>query len=182
MRIKTKKPFIADGRANRAESNLCTHRFGMFMVLTGVLIFGTIIVTNVFWPDAEVSKVLAQSAWGFAVPPVLMIFINQWGRRRNGISPETPEYKALMHDEWRRASMARASRGTLIVVLAAQVPLALLLVHMPTVRAVWGMVGLNITLELGSLVGLYLYFDRDHAMEDEESVQHPEIQEQGATK
>lgn len=67
-------------------------------------------------------------------------------------------------DEWRLACLARATRVTLIVVLAVQWPLGLVLGslgRLPPPRGAMGMAAATITLGLGLLIALFLWFDRE---------------------
>ena len=136
------------------ETYLRIYRRSMFLILILIAAIGAIVFSSVLWPDRGLSRWLAQTPWVIPVLSGLALAAQQGALRRHRLSPDAPEFRAIQHDEWRRKGMTRASRGALVAVLGAQVPLALLLVGLPTVRAVWGMAGLTITLGMAAQVGL----------------------------
>jgi hypothetical protein len=77
--------------------------------------------------------------------------------------PRAPEARAIAADEWRRGNMDRARRVAFVVVLGAQLPLALLLSVLPPARAAIAMAAATITVGLATLLALFLHFDRDAA-------------------
>jgi hypothetical protein len=145
---------------DRVEQALRQQRAAMFFVLFTFIALGGIVIASVFWPEGTLSRVLP-STIPVAIVPLFAIFFFIIRRHGQPLRPDAPEIKRLQRDEWYRASMSRASRGALVVVLAAQVPLALLLIHLPTVRAVWEMVGLTVTLGMAAQIALFLFFDRE---------------------
>lgn len=84
--------------------------------------------------------------------------------RRARWAPDAPEVRAVMQDEFRRTNMARASRVTLIVVLVAQWPLAMVLgslTHLGPPRGAMAMAASTIILGLATLITVFLFFDRE---------------------
>jgi len=80
--------------------------------------------------------------------------------------PESPEVKTAMQDEWRRTNLLRAARGSLLVVLIGQWPLGLVFGFLTPPgltppRIASGMAAATITLGVVTMVGLFLYYDRD---------------------
>lgn len=83
------------------------------------------------------------------------------GRRWN---PRSPEVQRAMNDEWRIACRDRASRIALIVILAAQWPLALLfgvVWELPPLRATMAMAAASLTLAIVLVLALMLVFERE---------------------
>jgi len=77
--------------------------------------------------------------------------------------PRAAEARAIVDDEWRRSNMDRARRGAFVVVLGAQLPLGLLLAALQPPQALMAMGAATVTLGAGTLLALFLYFDRDTA-------------------
>jgi hypothetical protein len=101
------------------------------------------------------------------LPVVIAILVSlliSVGRRR--FRADSPEVKATMQDEWRRANLLRASRGALFVVLIGQWPLGLMfgfLTH-PTLtppRIASAMAAGTIMLGVVTLVALFFLLDRE---------------------
>lgn len=143
-----------------SELFLRLYRQSMIVVLALFVAIGAIVLASALWPDGVLSRWLVQAPWLVPVVTAILVALQQTSLRRHRLSPDRPEFQAILRDEWRRTSMTRASRGALVAVLAAQVPLALLLIGLPTHRAVWGMAGVTITLGMAAQVGLFLLFDR----------------------
>ncbi|HET7433247.1 MAG TPA: hypothetical protein VFN10_00900 [Thermoanaerobaculia bacterium] len=78
--------------------------------------------------------------------------------------PRSPEVGAILRDEYRQASMDRASRITLIVVLIAQWPIALFAASMNAlspIRMAMAIVTASTTVGLLTFLALWLVFERD---------------------
>ncbi len=96
--------------------------------------------------------------------PVLIVITGVAGRllmRGRAWDPNSPEVKKIQQYEFRRKNLSRAQRAALIVVLVLQIPLGLLFVHLPAMRAVMAMGITTITLAMATLITLFLFFDRD---------------------
>jgi len=74
--------------------------------------------------------------------------------------PRSPEIQAVLQDEWRRINMDRAIRVAFFVVLIAQIPIGLLVVRLPSLRAVMTMATATLTLGMATLLTLFLFFSR----------------------
>ncbi|MEO6326699.1 MAG: hypothetical protein ABIT01_03050 [Thermoanaerobaculia bacterium] len=146
---------------NRSELALRLYRTNMTLLFVMILALGALVLCSVLWPDGVLSRAVARAPGVIPVAIVLFAVVQQTLMRRHRFSLDEPAAKAMEQDEWRRASMARATRGALVTVVAAQAPLALLFVHLPTVRALWGMVGMTVTLAMAAQIGLFLFFDRE---------------------
>jgi len=75
--------------------------------------------------------------------------------------PKSPEVQAVLQDEWRRTNLDRAMRVAFIVVLIAQIPIGLLVAHLPSLRAVMAMAISTLTLGMATLIALFLFFSRE---------------------
>ncbi len=148
-------------KTHDAELFLRFHRRSMITILVLVVAAGAFMVASALWPDAAPLRWVERAPWFFPLFIITGVAVQQTSMRRYGIALDSPEYKALMSDEWRRQAMARATKGALIVVLVAQLVLPLLFVSLPTLRAVWGMAAATITLGLATQVALFLFFDRE---------------------
>jgi hypothetical protein len=116
------------------------------------------------WPEGAASRFMAQAAW---VYPIAIVFLGAALRatlRGKSWDPRSPEAKAVLNDELRQASMNRSSRAALIVVLAAQLPLSLLVGTLPqatAIRAALAMAEATITLGMSTFIALFLFLDRE---------------------
>lgn len=144
----------------QTELFLRMSRRALIIVLLTILLLGATQLSMALWPDA----VLAQ--WPMRLPwllPIAMItaVIALRVPLRGRFTPNSPELKTFLRDEFRQANLSRAQRGALITVLIAQVPMGLLLVHLPAVKAVTAMGASTITIGMVTLIALFLFFDRD---------------------
>lgn len=124
-----------------------------------VIAFGAVCVAMAFRPS---------HTWPRAVVPLtfIMALIAIGLQRTLGgerWDPRLPEVRAIVEDEWRRSNMNRARRAAFAVVLVVQLPLGLVLAGLPSLQALMAMAAATITLGLATLLGLFLYFDRDAA-------------------
>ena len=148
--------------ADQTELFLRVSRRGLLAVLITILILGGSMLGMALWPSSVLASWPSRLPW---LLPMVMIFamiglhapLRGRGRRWD---PRSPEVKAIMEDEFRRTNMARAQRAAFMVVLIAQVPLALLLMHLPAMQAVLAMAVATITLGMVILIALFLFFDR----------------------
>ena len=146
--------------ADQTELFLRVSRRGLLTVLITILLLGGTMLGTALWPSSVLASWPSRLPW---LLPLVMIFAliglhaPLRGRRWD---PASPEVKAIIEDEFRRANMARAQRAAFMVVLIAQVPLALLLTRLPAMQAVLAMAVATITLGMVILIALFLFFDR----------------------
>jgi hypothetical protein len=131
----------------------------MTVLLLLVVAFGAVCVAMAFRPS---------HTWPRAVVPLtfIMALIAIGLQRTLGgerWDPRLPEVRAIVEDEWRRSNMNRARHAAFAVVLVVQLPLGLVLAGLPSLQALMAMAAATITLGLATLLGLFLYFDRDAA-------------------
>lgn len=144
----------------RSENYLRFRRRSMIVTLAFVLVAGAASVAMAIWP--------ATPAWQEARRPLqlFVIVLAFWAYRTLGgkrWDPKAAEARAIVADEWRRTNMNRARRVALAVVLAAQIPMALVLTFLPPSQALMAMAATTITLGLATTLALFLYFDREEA-------------------
>jgi hypothetical protein len=139
-------------------------RRSMVTLLFVVAILGGTALALILSPAGAVGRSAARASWLIPVAIVIAVAAAQSslkGRRWNAASPEVA---AIMQDEWRRTNMDRASRFSLIVVLAAQWPLGILIGVMggvPSMRTAMAMAAASMTLGLMTLIALFLFFGRE---------------------
>lgn len=147
---------IAD--ENRTETYLRFSRRSVFLVLAMTLAAGSTFVATALWPDGAFSHWMGSA---FAVMPVILATLFLTAMRKRGFHPGAPEVKAVRDDEWRQANMDRALRVAFVVVLLAQLPLAVCFAHLPTTRALFGLGGSTMALGIAVLASAFLFYDRD---------------------
>jgi uncharacterized membrane protein len=126
-----------------------------------VLAVGAVGLALMLTPTGSVWRAVSRvSLVPVAVAIVLIVQMTLRGRRW---SPDSPEVRMAMQDEWRRTNMNRASRLALVVVLLAQWPLALVLgfTQIPAPRGAMAMAMASITIGLATQIALFLFFDRE---------------------
>jgi len=135
-------------------------RRGLFILLLTFLWLGATVVGIAFWPNSVLAKWPAVVPWLFPVVMVLVMFALRIPLRGRWPS-RSHKLKLILDDEFRRSNLARAQGAAFAVVVAAQVPLALLVLHLPARQAVIGMAGTTMSLGLVTLTALFLIFDRE---------------------
>jgi hypothetical protein len=138
-------------------------RRSMFALLAVVLLTGGTGIALAFSPQGAVARSVARGAWFIPVAITMFIAV-QCSMRGRRWSPDAPEVKAIMQDEWRRTNMDRAARLALIIVLLGQWPLALIvgfLFELPPPRTAMAMAASVTTLGLATMITLFLFFDRE---------------------
>jgi hypothetical protein len=146
---------------SRSELFLRLTRRSTLIVLLLVLLLGLMCLAMALWPDGAVSRFLEHASWVIPTGIVLIAILLQTSQRKYRFTPDSAEVKAVMNDELRRTSMDRARLVAFIVVLIAQVPIALLLSHLPAFRAVMAMAVSTITIGVAVFIASSLFFDRD---------------------
>jgi FtsH-binding integral membrane protein len=134
-------------------------RRGLYVVLFMIVALGGTAIAMAVEPESMFARWPGVMPW---LIPMFTIFAVVTFRVRGGRgwNPASPEVKAVLEDEFRQANLARAQRATLIVVLAAQIPLALLFASLPESRSVMALAVSTITLGMATLITLFLIFDR----------------------
>jgi hypothetical protein len=149
-----------DAASPRAERYLRYSHHGMVVILVLVIAVGAAFVTVALYPDGMVARWMPRLALSVPIGIALIAGFLQWTLRGDRWNPTAPEARAVLNDEWRQVSLARAARWALVVVLAAQVPLALWLRALPAPRGVLAQAVATMTLGMAALVGLFLFFQR----------------------
>lgn len=146
---------------DRSELFLQFSQRKLTTLLVIVLAVGAVGLALMLTPTGTVWRAVSRvSLVPVAVAIVLIVQMTLRGRRW---SPDSPEVRVAMQDEWRRTNMNRASRLALVVVLLAQWPLALILgfAQIPAPRGAMAMAMATITLGLSTQIALFLFFDRE---------------------
>ena len=134
----------------------------MVIMLPVVVILGGTALSLMLAPAGAIGRASNLGWWLIPVVVAAVIAAGNAMRRRRW-SPNAPEVQTVMEDELRRANMLKASRGTLITVLALW-PMAMgfsRIEWLPGERMAMIMAATTITIGLGLLISLFLFFDRD---------------------
>lgn len=156
---------------SRSELFLRFTRRSMLFVLLFVLSLGLVSLAMALRPEGAVSRFLERAPWVFPIAIVFAVTMLQTSQRKYRFTPDSDEVKAVMNDELRRISMDRARFVAFLVVLIAQVPIALLLSQtrlgldlgagLPTLHVVMAMAVSTITLGISVFIACFLFFDRE---------------------
>jgi len=150
---------------SRSERYLRYSRRGMAAVLAISVLSGGSLLTVVLKPEGVFASLMPRISALIPIAIALVAGMLVATLRGDRWDPKAPEARAILDDEWRRASMDRAIRVAFVVILVAQVPLAFWLAFwLASVRSPRGILALStttMTLGLAVLAGCFLYFDRD---------------------
>jgi hypothetical protein len=138
-------------------------RRNLLLLLVIVLILGGTALAITLSPEGAVARSSARWAWILPVAMAIIVAV-QTSLRGRRWDPKSAEVNLLLNDEWRRTNMARASRATLITVLAAQIPFAWVyafLTQLPSVRTAFAMAITTITFGLTAFIAVFLFLSRD---------------------
>lgn len=145
----------------RSERYLRFSHQSMVVLLVLILAVGALCLAMAFRRDGG-SWWMAQAGWVLSIGGAITLGVMQKVTLRGDRwDPATPEVQVIMHDEWRRTNMARAMRVAFVTILAAQIPIGLLVAHLPSLRAVMAMAIATLTLGLVTLIALFLFFSRE---------------------
>jgi hypothetical protein len=138
-------------------------RGSLIAMLVVVLVLGATALSLMLAPVGAIGRASNLGWWLIPVVVAGVIAVQTSVRSRRW-NPHAPEVQAVMQDELRQANLLRASRLTLIAVLAGQWPLAMGLSTISWLngeRMAMVMSASTITLGLALLITLFLVFDRD---------------------
>ena len=149
---------------NTFEHLVRSSRLAMSTILVIVLVLGAGMLAMTFWPDGAAERFMAHASYLVPIAIVILGAALRGTLRGRRWDPRSPEVKAILNDELRQTSLNRASRAALIVVLAAQLPLGLLLgmlAQLPAARTALAMAEATILLGMATVISLFLFFDRE---------------------
>lgn len=146
-----------DSRADRYQRY---SRRGMLAVLVLAVVVGALTLVVTRDPQGAIARGLPRFALVVPVAIALIAGGLYATLRGDRWDPRAPEARALLGDEWRQQTMARAMRGAFGAVLAVQAPLAVWLGGRPAPGSVTAMAIVTMTVGLATLCALYLVFDR----------------------
>jgi len=154
---------MTESAIQRTEVFLRFSRRSLFAMLIVVTVLGATALSLMLAPPGAIGRASNLGWWllPVVVAAVIAVAISVQSRRWNA---DAPEVQIVMEDELRRANMLRASRLTLIAMLAIQWPMALAysrITWLPGERMAMIMATSTITLGLMTLLVLFLIFDRD---------------------
>jgi FtsH-binding integral membrane protein len=152
---------VTQAKEDRSERFIRFSHKTMLVLLVMTLALGGVGVNAALFPQSAIAN-RANLVW-----VVIAFLAVAWTSMARRLWPaDAPEVKLAMQDEWRRANLLRATRIALIVVLLAQLPLALALwlltdPRLTPPRVAGAMAGATITLGIVTVLILFLSFDRE---------------------
>jgi hypothetical protein len=147
-----------DAASPRAERYLRYSHNGMVVMLLLVIAVGAAFLAVAVNPDGAVARWMPRLALSVPIGIALVAGALQWTLRGDRWDPAAPEARAVLEDEWRQVSLARAARWALVAVLGAQVPLALWLGALPAPRGVLAQAVATMTFGMAAFLGSFLAF------------------------
>lgn len=152
---------MTDSSQTRTELYLRFTRRSFVGVLALILALGGFCLVAALQPHGAFAEHIERYSWLIPIGIVILASSPLTFQRRHRFTPDSPEVKAVMKDELRRANMDRARTFALFVVLLVQVPMALFLSRWPSLSAVLAMAVATITVAMSSLITSFLVLDRD---------------------
>ena len=152
---------MTESTPSKTDLYLRFTRRGLVGVLLMILGLGGLFLAAVLQPHGALAENMQRYSWLIPIGIIILAGSLMTFQRRNRFTPDSPEVKAVMKDELRRANMDRARAFALVVILLVQVPMALLLSHWPSLAAVLAMAVSTIIVAMSSLIVFFLVFDRD---------------------
>ena len=149
----------SSGPTDRPEYLLRISRRSLFALLVLVVLIAATLIAHVLRPGSLLADWASRAPWllPVVIGALFVFFIVPF---RRSFRANDPDVKALQNDEFRQANLARAQRVALIVVLVAQIPLAMFLSGLNAVAAVTVMGVSTITLAIATFIISFLYVDR----------------------
>src|SRR5215210_7968815 len=92
---------------NDPETLLRFHRRTMIALLLMITAAGAFLTASTLWPEAGVLRWIERAPFFFPMVIIIGIAVQQTSMRKHRLAIDSPEFKALMRDEWRLASMDR---------------------------------------------------------------------------
>ncbi|HSE47678.1 MAG TPA: hypothetical protein VLA96_00560 [Terriglobales bacterium] len=156
---------MASAIQDRSEAFERVQRRSMIAVVVITLTLGGIGLAMALSPQGAVGNSANLPWWllPIIIATIARLLATSQGRH---FTPDSPEVKVAMQDEWRNSNLMRAARGALIVVLIGQWPLGLIFGFLTRPgltppRIASAMAAATIMLGIVSLAALFFYYDRE---------------------
>jgi len=151
---------MSESIPTRSERYLRYSQRNMVALLVLTVVVGALCLAMAFRVDAAPRWLVQGGALIGVAAAIGLGALKSVTLRGTRWDPKSPEVQAVMRDEWRRTNMDRAMRVAFVVVLTAQIPIALLVASLPSLRATMAMAVTTLTLGLATLIALYLFLSR----------------------
>jgi Na+/H+ antiporter NhaC len=149
----------SSGQTDRTELFLRISRRSLVALLVLVLFFAATLIAHVVRPGSLLADWASRMPWLLPVA-IVAVFAMFIAPLRRSFRANDPAVEAVVNDEFRQANLARAQRVALVVVLVAQIPLAIFLSGLSAAAAVTVMGVATITIALATFIIAFLFADR----------------------
>jgi Na+/H+ antiporter NhaC len=149
----------ASGQTDRTELLLRISRRSLVALLVLILFFAATLIAHVVRPGSLLADWGSRMPWLLPVA-IVAVFVMFIAPLRRSFRANDPDVETVLNDEFRQANLARAQRVALVVVLVAQIPLAIFLSGLSAVAAVTVMGVATITIALATFIIAFLFADR----------------------
>lgn len=141
-------------------------RRSMIATLIAMILIGVTLMAITLTPNGAAWRAASLGALALVATAAILLIHVTVSRRR--WSSALPEVQVAEEDEWQQNVTMRASRATMIVMLCAEWPLAILIgflapAHYGPPRVAMAMAGATITLGVVTQLAMFLYLDRDES-------------------
>ncbi|MGK2856645.1 MAG: hypothetical protein ACSLFQ_05505 [Thermoanaerobaculia bacterium] len=145
----------------RTELLLRIGRRGLMVVLVMFVLCGATVVAHAVRPGSLLADWPSRVPWLIPVAIVLAAVALNAPLGKRPWRADGAEEQAILEDEFRQANLSRAQRITLIALLVAQLPIALVLMQFGGEFSLMAMAVLNIALGMATLIASFLVLDRE---------------------
>lgn len=155
---------MTDSAITRTETFLRSTRRNMIATLVAMILVGVTMLLITLTPGGAAWRTASLGSLALVITATILILQVTLSRRR--WSAALPEVQIAEADEWRRNVVMRASRATMVTMLCAEWPLAMLIGFLAPAqynppRVAMAMAGATITLGVVTQLALILHLDRD---------------------
>lgn len=147
------------GQTDRTELLLRISRRSLVALLVLILFFAATLIAHVVRPGSLLADWASRMPWLLPVA-IVAVFVMFIAPLRRSFRANDPDVETVLNDEFRQANLARAQRVALVVVLVAQIPLAIFLSGLSAVAAVTVMGVATITIAAATFIIAFLFADR----------------------
>jgi Na+/H+ antiporter NhaC len=149
----------SSGQTDRTELFLRISRRSLVALLVLILLIAATLIAHVVRPGSLLADWASRMPWLLPVA-IVAVFVMFIAPLRRSFPANDPDVETVVNDEFRQANLARAQRVALVVVLVAQIPLAIFLSGLSAVAAVTVMGVATITIASATFIIAFLFADR----------------------
>jgi hypothetical protein len=135
-------------------------RRNLWVALTLLVLLGANAIAVVAFPESKAAAVANKLMMLLPVMIAIAVAALRASERGASTAPSNPAMKAILHDELRQASLARAYRNGFMAMMLVQPLLALMLTWTSVASPAALMAGASVLIGAAVFLASFLYYDR----------------------